>query len=108
VPTLSDERDTAIRMQQATTQARQLENFWRTSHDLHMKRVLFLAIPVNTALFGCEHWAMNESLCNKLSVFHHSTIRRVLGTNLFAVERDRVKNEHLQNKLSVHNIADIV
>jgi len=27
---------------------------------------------------------------------------------MFAVEQDRIKNEHLQNKLSVHNIADIV
>jgi len=61
-------------MQQATLQARQLENFWRTSHDLQVKRALFLAIPVNTALFGCECWAMNESLHDKLSVFHHSTI----------------------------------
>jgi len=27
---------------------------------------------------------------------------------MFAVERDGIKNEHLQNKLSVYNIADIV
>jgi len=83
-------------------------NFWRTSQDLHVKRVLFLAIPVNTALFGCEYWAMNESLYDKLSVFYHSTIRRVLGVNMFAVERDRMKNEHLRNKLSVCNITDMV
>jgi len=40
VPTPSDERDIDIQIQQATMQARQLENFWRTSHDLQVKRAL--------------------------------------------------------------------
>jgi len=62
VPTLSDERDVEIRTQQAAVQARQLENFWRTPQDLRIKRALFLAIPVNTALCGCEHWAMTNKL----------------------------------------------
>jgi len=30
----------------------------------------------------------------------------VLGINMFAVKQDRIKNEHLRNKLSVCNIAD--
>jgi len=89
-----DERDVEIRMQQATVQ--------------RIKRALFLAILVNTALHGCECWAMTDKLCSQLSVFHHKTLPRVLGTNMFAVEQDRIKNEHLRNKLSVCNIADMV
>jgi len=62
VPALSDEGDVEIRTQQAAVQARQLENFWRTSQDLRIKRAVFLAVPVNTALCGCECWAMADKL----------------------------------------------
>jgi len=108
VPTPSDERDIKIRTQQAAVQARQLENFWCTSQDLRIKRALFLATPANTALCSCECWAMTDKLHDQPSAFHHKTLHHVLGINMFAVERDRIKNEHLRNKLSVCNIADMV
>jgi len=72
-----------------------LEVFWRTSQELWIKRALFLAIPVNTALCGCEYWAMTDKLHDRLSAFCHKTLRCVLGINMFAVKGDRIKNEHL-------------
>jgi len=33
---------------------------------------------------------------------------KLLGINMFAVERDHIKNEHLRNKLSVYNITDMI
>jgi len=61
----------------------------------------------------CQHcpvwmWTQgHESLCSKLQVFCHSTIQRVLGANMSAVERGRMKNEHLWSKLSVCSIAEL-
>jgi len=108
VPTLSDERDVEIWIQQATEQAHQLKNFWRSSQDLRIKRAIFPAVPVDTALCGCECWAMTDELHDQLSAFYHKTLCHVLGINMFAVERDCIKNEHLRNKLSVCSIADMV
>jgi len=51
---------------------------------------------------------MTDKLCERLSAFHHKTLQRVLGINMFAVDRGRIKNEHLRNKLSVCNTADMI
>jgi len=108
IPTLSDERDIELRIQQAMTQTHLLDNFWRSSTDVRIKRTLFLAIPVNTALYGCEYWAMNDKLRKMLAVFYHKCIRRVLDINMYQVEKNHIKNEHLRNKLCVSDINDIV
>jgi len=44
------------------------------SRDLRIKWALFLAIPVNTALCGCECWAMTDKLHDRLSAFHHKAL----------------------------------
>jgi len=67
-------------------QAHQLKKFGRMSQELWIKWALFLATLVNTALCGCEHWAMTDKLCDRLSAHHHKTLHHVLGINMIAVE----------------------
>jgi len=46
--------------------------------------------------------------CERGSRTRHSTVRVLLGLNMHDVERDRIRNEHLRNKLGVYDIIDII
>ena len=108
VPSLSDGYEIDRRLKFAAAQVREMDNTWKSSMDLRSKKLFFLQIPLNTALFGCEYWALTDSLRAKLSAFYHRGLRRVLGLNMHDVERDRIRNEHLRNKLGVYDIVDII
>ena len=79
VPLLSDEPEIRHRIEQATNQVNSLSNFWKSSAELRTKRMIYLQIPLNTALYGCEYWALNERTRRLLSGFHHKSMRKVLG-----------------------------
>jgi len=108
VPSLSDEYEIDRRLKFAAAQLREMDNTWKSSMDLQSKKLFFLQIPLNTALFGCEYWALTDSLRAKLSAFYHRGLRRVLGLNMRDVEQDKIRNEYLRNKLAVYNILDII
>jgi hypothetical protein len=63
--------------------------------------MIFLAIPVSTVLHGCESWARNAQHINKLQVFFHQSIRRILCIDKWRVEHERIKNEYIHNFFSV-------
>jgi len=108
VPSLSDGHEIDRRLKFAAAQLREMDNTWKSSMDLKSKKLFFLQIPLNTALFGCEYWALTDSLRAKLSTFYHKGLRRILGLNMHDVEHDRIRNEHLRNKLGVYDIIDII
>ena len=108
VPSLSDGYEIDRRLKFAAAQLREMDNTWKSSMDLRSKRLFFLQIPLNTALFGCEYWALTDTLRAKLSVFYHKGLRRILGLSMHDVEHDRIRNEHLRNKLGVYDIVDII
>jgi hypothetical protein len=105
---LRDDIEIDYHLQQATQQAAALQNFWNSTVDLHTKRQMFLAIPVNTAFYGCESWTLTANLCRKISSFFHRMIRRVLGINMFHVQEFHIRIEHIQNCLSVPDPFNIV
>jgi hypothetical protein len=65
------------------------------------KRLIFLAIPMNTALYGTESWTLNVELRRQISSFYHTTIRRIIGINMHHVAEYQIKNEHIRNYFSV-------
>jgi hypothetical protein len=105
---LTDDVELSHRLTQASNQAAALQNFWRSSADLATKRQIFLAIPVNTALYGCESWTLTTHHQRKLTSFYHKGIRRILHINMHHVEDFHIRNEHVRNNLSVPDILDIV
>ena len=71
-----------------------LAKFWTdASVDNHSKYLIFLAIPINLLLWGCESWALQTSLLIKLEVFLHRNIRRILGISMTEVKDQRITNE---------------
>ena len=74
-----------------------LKNVWDNPHmDLYNKYLLFRAIPMNLLLWGCETWSLRQVLLNKLEVFLHRNIRRILGVNMTQVQEQRIRNEHVR------------
>ncbi len=74
-----------------------LNNVWNSPHlDIWSKYLLFWAIPMNLLLWGCKTWLMQKALSNKLEVFLHCNIRRILRVSMTKVREDRIQNEHVR------------
>jgi hypothetical protein len=59
---LKDVTDINNRLRQAKGQAAARGTFFHSTADTWSKRLIFLAIPVNTALYGTESWTLNVEL----------------------------------------------
>ena len=105
-PLLNDDLDVTLRIQQATAQVNGLSKFWNSHADLETKRMIFLAIPVNTVLYGCESWGLTEKHKGKLTAFFHRSIRKILNINMYQVKDLHIKNEQLRNLFSVDDILE--
>ena len=73
-----------------------LEKLWRDHHvDMYYKYMIFRAIPCNRLLWGCESWALRQSLLKKIEVFLHFSIRRILGISMGNVRERHIKNSQI-------------
>jgi hypothetical protein len=73
---LSNDRDITMRIRsKARQQIGALTNYFlNKAVDLHTKTMIFLAIPVNNVLHGCESWSLKADHIQKLGVFYHHWI----------------------------------
>ena len=96
---LQDEREIGFRIASASRAMGKLHSFWKCSEvELHSKCLIFLAMPVNLLLRGCESWSLKESLAKSLNVFLHRSIRRMLGITALEVREDHAKNATIRKK----------
>ena len=103
---LRDDYDTEQRISCASEDMGALKHFWRKPYvDLRTKVSIFKAIPLNLLLWGCETWALRESLLDTLDVFLHRSIRRILGITITQVQDEHIKNSSIRK--TFHNIPDI-
>jgi hypothetical protein len=67
------------------------------SHEapLNIKPMLYLAIPLNTALWGCELCALLDTDTKALEVFHHRSIRRILGISMKRAREEKINNSEV-------------
>jgi hypothetical protein len=83
------------------------KNDWESPYvDLKAKYLFFLAIPINTLLWGCKSWAIREDHRKKLDVFVHPSVRRILGINMLTVREEKLRNEKVREKLFNVNVPD--
>ena len=74
-----------------------LKTMWDCPHlELWSKYLLFRSTPMNILLWGCETWSMRKALANKLEVFLHRSIRRILHVSITRVKEERIQNEHVR------------
>jgi hypothetical protein len=105
---LKDVTDINNQLRQAKGQAAALSTFFHSTADTWSKRLIFLAIPVNTALYGAESWTLNVELRSRKSSFYHTTIRQIIGINMHHVAEYQIKKEHIRNYFSVPDPIDII
>ena len=73
--TLQDDYELDIRLKRAKGQMGSLKPFFRCPGiELATKYKVYMAIPVNTALWGCESWSMTEKMRRRIRAFHHQSI----------------------------------
>ena len=61
--------------------------------NTYNKYLLFRAIPMNLLLWGCKTWSLRQSLLDKLEVFLHKSIRRILKISMFHFKDKKIRNE---------------
>jgi hypothetical protein len=94
---LTDDFDIDTRIAAASKSMGALKSVWDSPHlEIWSKYQLFRAIPMNLLLWGCETWSIRTALLNKLEVFLHCNIRRILRVSITRVKDERIKNEHVR------------
>jgi hypothetical protein len=80
-----------------------LKHLWDNPYaNLKAKQQIFIAIPGNLLLWGCESWALRQSHITKLEVFWHRSIRRILKIGIMQVKEERITNQRIRKIF--HNI----
>ena len=91
---LRDDDNITSRLAAANTSMGRLKEVWRNPHlDVYNKYLLFCAIPMNLLLWGAETWSLKKSQLDKLEVFLHRSIRRILQISMSKVREQRLHNE---------------
>ena len=71
--------------------------------------MLYIQLPLNTALWGAESWILTNESERKLETFHHSAIRRILNITMYEVEEKRITNKKLRGLFdNIRNITEFV
>ena len=103
---LRDDYDIDKRLDQAYKSMGALNSFWSNPYvDMYYKHTIFMAIPINLLLWGCESWALRESHYDKLDAFLHKSIRRILRITITEVREEKIRNERIRKIF--YNIPDI-
>ena len=95
--TLQDEYELDVRLKRAKGQVGSLKTFFRCPGiELATKYKVYMAIPVNTALWGCESWSMTAKMRRRIRAFHHQSVRSILRINIHIVETYRTNNSTIR------------
>jgi hypothetical protein len=98
---LRDIHEIKQRIRKATNQMHELNHLWRNKHvEQDIKVWLYLALPVNTLLWGCESWAISAEAMRSLETFHTKSIRKILGVSMWNVQALRVTNEQVREEFN--------
>ena len=80
--------------------------------DYHtLINLIFMAIPVNFLLWGCESWAVCKRHLSMLQSHVNKKIRRILKLTMWDVKEQRITNEQLLQRFcnmpSIQTLIDI-
>jgi hypothetical protein len=94
---LRNDEDITAQLAAANASMGRLKEVWCNPHlDLYHKYLLFRAVPMNLLLWGAETWSLRKSQLDKLEVFLHQSIRRILQISMTRVREQRLHNNKVQ------------
>ena len=71
--------------------------------DIKTKINLYKAIALNLALWGLENWARKNIDIINLKIFHHESMRRILGINMLQVKEEHIRNAQIRLEFNTIN-----
>ena len=93
--------DIKLRLEKANKSVRAFSFIWNAdSISIDSKIKLYLAIPVNLALWNCKLWSGNIVVLKALDTFHHKSVRRILHILISQVKVEKLTNKHIRTKFS--------
>ena len=93
---LKDDYNIEHRTSQASAAMGALNSFWVDNTVDNFSKYLFVcAIPCNLLLWGCESWAIQEATLNKLEVFLHRNVRKILKITITIVIDGKITNQSI-------------
>ena len=94
---LCNDDNITSRLAAANASMGRLKDVWRNPHlDVYHKYLLFRAIPMNLLLWGAETWSLRKSQLDKLEVFLHRSICRILQISMSKVREQRLHNDKVR------------
>ena len=60
--------------------------------DISAKGQIYLVIPIDLLLWGCQTWALTKVLTKKLEAFHMRCLRRILKIRWDDVRKLKIQN----------------
>ena len=103
---LDDIYDINSRINKANQIMGALKFFWSSENvDIHAKYLIYMAVPLNLLLWGCESWATTKESIRKLEVFHMRCLRRILNIKWSDVIDEKITNVSVRK--SFNNIRNI-
>jgi hypothetical protein len=106
---LRNDGDITSQLAAANASMGKLKEVWHNPHlDVYNKYLLFCAIPMNLLLWGAETWSLRKLHLDKLEVFLHRSIQRILQISMSKVRDTWLCNNKVRQMFysipCVHNM----
>ncbi len=103
---LHDKHDVCSRIKSATGAFGALRKpIFENKHiSFQTKKVVYVTLIINIALYGAECWCLTEDLLARLRAFHHRCIRVMCGVTRWHVWRHHIRNAELRSRLRLETI----
>ena len=96
----------AKRIASANASMGAMSKIWEGKHvDLYSNYLLFLSIPCNLLMWGCEIWALWKTLLDSLKVFVRRGVRRILRIKMCQVIDGHIKNASIREKFTTSKLS---
>ena len=107
---LDDTYDINSRIKRANQAMGALKFFWLSEKvDILSKYLIYMAVPVNLLLWGCESWALTKVSLKKLEVFHMRSLRRILKIKWSDVIDEKITNVSVRKNFNnIRNIDSLI
>jgi hypothetical protein len=94
---LRNDDDITMRIAAANASMGALKEAWCNPHlDIYNKYLLFRAIPMNLLLWGAKTWSLRKSQLDKLEMFLHRSIWRILQISMTKVQEQWLRNDKVR------------
>ena len=99
------EADIKCRIGKAMAIFQKMTNIWRSKKiSTEIKINLYKSIILPIVTYASETWRITTKLANRLNVFHHRCIRRILNINY----KEHITNEEILERSKLNRLEDII